>query len=105
MYSTSTRRTSESDAVSDSQRISLRTVKSRRCSGEKSAATIAPLTDTTDVEQGSRQVHANVDLAVGVGDLVDRLAPGRGSAFVRRVSHSAGGYSAAPPMRPQILGG
>ena len=72
MSSTSLRLTSVSAAVSDSHRISLRIVKSRRWSRVKSRS-ICLLSTLPKQVSVFGQVFANVDLLIRIGDLVDDL--------------------------------
>ena len=66
-------RTSASVAVSDSQRISLRTVDQGDTPRGRRRHVPCPA-GAAEVGDDADKVHADVDLPVGVGDLVDLLA-------------------------------
>ena len=74
MNSTSFVLTSRSVALSDSQRTSLRIVKSRRCSRVKSWA-ISASEAASEVVDAVGQIFPNVDFPVRVSDFVDDFEP------------------------------
>jgi hypothetical protein len=72
MNSTSFAFTSWLVAVSDSHKISFRTVRSRHWSGVKSASD-EPAIGAAEVTDAAGEILADVNLPVRVGDLVDDL--------------------------------